>query len=165
MSKAKKSGSAAKRSTAGKYALRTVKKIAQAARGEIAKVNEQDRQLRVSLGALAITADRLRKQRRFLVRVISALHASCNGATNTGERRMLLSDLDVAPTLGFAIDGDALVIMPPPPEGDPDPGPVDRDVIGALVADDAQAEAQIGEAAEAGADAIMTLGETELEQG
>jgi len=165
MGKAKKSGTVAKRNAQGKHTLRTVKQIAKVARAEIAKVEEQDRQLRVSLGGMAITADRLRKQRRFLVRVISALHTRLGDLAADGSRRLLLDELDASPTLGFAIDGDALVIMPPPAEGDPDPGPVDRDVIGALVADDKADETQIGEAAEASADAIMTLGETELEQG
>lgn len=159
MSKAKKSGSTKKRNAAGKHTLKLVKQIAQGARAEIAKVERQDQQLRVTLGGLAITADRLRKQRRFLVRVISELIAP-DKAIEDGWR-IPLELLDRAPTVGFAIDGDRLVILAAPEGPDPDPGPVDRDVIGKLAADDVVAEQQIGHAAEAGADAILSLDEDE----
>lgn len=158
MAKAKKSGSAAKRNVAGKYAVRTVKKIATAARAEIAKVEAQDKELRVSLGHMAITADLLRKQRRLLARVVSVL-AEHVQADADGVRRLRLDALDAAPTVGFAIDGDGLLILPPLPasDGDADPGPVDRDCVSKFEAADVTAEAQIGAAAEASADAILAL--------
>lgn len=152
MGKAKKSGTTRKRNAAGKHTLKMVKQIASGARAEIARVERQDQQLRVALGGLAITADNLRKQRRLLVRVISELLAP-DKAIEEGWR-IPLELLDRAPTVGFAIDGDRLVILAQPGV-DPDPGPVDRDCIGKFVNIDM--EQQIGDAAEAGADAILAL--------
>lgn len=161
----RKSGSPTKRArkrTTSDVGTR-VRRLVGDARAEIKLVQDQDRELRVTLGHTAIHLDRLRKQRRMLVRVISLLVRGPKlGVLPRGDDSVRLSfdDIDAARTIGFAIDGDELVILPPLEE-DPDAGPVDRSVIGVLEAEGEGASLIV--AAEAGADAILSLNDDEDE--